>query len=82
MKNIEEALDIFMLAYRLGEVKDMKNLLNSDMRKVGRTHIDNYYKNKEKQNEKNNTSNTNDSINGGCRRLNHLQSGKQVLIER
>jgi len=79
MKNIEEALDIFMIAYRLGEVKDMKNLLNSDMRKVGRMHINNYYKNKEKQNEKNNISNTSDNINSNCRRLNDLQSGVKVF---
>lgn len=44
MKNLTEnqVLDIFMLAYRLGEIKDMSNLLNSDMRVRALEHVNNY----------------------------------------
>jgi len=55
MKHIEEEklLDLFLLAYRLGEVKDMNNLLNSEMRERAKETIEIYLKNKkEKQNEK------------------------------
>lgn len=57
MKHIEEEklLDLFLLAYRLGEIKDMNNLLNSEMRERAKETIEIYLKNKkEKQNEKNN----------------------------
>lgn len=55
MRHIEEEklLDLFLLAYRLGEVKDMNNLLNSEMRERAKETIEIYLKNKkEKQNEK------------------------------
>lgn len=44
MKNLTEnqVLDIFMLAYRLGEIKDMSNLLNSDMRVRALECVNNY----------------------------------------
>ena len=57
MKHIEEEklLDLFLLAYRLGEIKDMNNLLNSEMRERAKETIEIYLKDKkEKQNEKNN----------------------------
>ena len=40
----EQILDIFMLAYRLGEIKDMSNLLNSDMRNTAKECIKAYLK--------------------------------------
>ena len=55
MKHIEEEklLDLFLLAYRLGEIKDMNNLLNSEMRERAKETIEIYLKDKkEKQNEK------------------------------
>lgn len=44
MKNLteEQVLDIFMLAYRLGEIKDMSHLLNSDMRVRALECVNNY----------------------------------------
>lgn len=44
MKNLteEQVLDIFMLAYRLGEIKDMSNLLNSEMRVRALECVNNY----------------------------------------
>lgn len=84
MKNIEEEklLDLFLLAYRLGEIKDMNNLLNSEMRERAKDTIEIYLNNKKEKYEKNNNDNALVTNISNCRRLNHLQSGQQVLIER
>lgn len=81
MKHIEEEklLDLFLLAYRLGEIKDMNNLLNSEMRERAKETIEIYLKDKKGKYEKNNNDNALVTNIGNCRRLDHLQSGKQVF---